>query len=167
MKPEEVKLLTEEQKAQVIQEIDKLTPQQLYQMQKVAKSFRETQVKLILFFIMVVILFIVAWYVTFDPTYEYNWVYGWIVHSWIIIPKWIYSLFIDGVAIKPELYTTGYNVWWWISLVSWCVMYLSNIINFILYRKNKKDLKQAEDAVEIVKLLAPEKLEEAQTLAQE
>lgn len=50
-----------------------------------------------------------------DPLEEYKWYYG-IIHGAFAIPNWIYSFFDHDVLCKAQLYTTGYNVWWWIML---------------------------------------------------
>jgi len=50
-----------------------------------------------------------------DPLMEYNW-YDGFMHGILAIPNWIYSFFDHDVLCKAQLYTTGYNVWWWIML---------------------------------------------------
>lgn len=75
--------------------------------------------------------FIVAWFYNFQPDYEYSW-YWMFLHGWIIIPSWIYSWFIDTKLCKPELYTTGYNVFWWFSVICVSISIVFNIISFIL-----------------------------------
>ncbi len=54
-------------------------------------------------------------WIDIDPLEEYTWYYG-IIHGLFAIPNWIYSFFDHDVLCKAQLYTTGYNVWWWIML---------------------------------------------------
>ena len=75
--------------------------------------------------------FIVAWFYNFQPDYEYSW-YWMFFHGWLIIPSWIYSWFIDTKLCKPELYTTAYNVFWWLSVIGVSISVVSNIISFVL-----------------------------------
>ena len=78
------------------------------------------------------IAFIVAWFYDFQPDYEYSW-YWMFFHGGLIIPNWIYSWFIDTKLCKPELYTTAYNVFWWLSAIGMAISFASNILNFILF----------------------------------
>ena len=74
--------------------------------------------------------FIVAWFYNFQPDYEYSW-YWMFFHGGLIIPNWIYSWFTESKMCKPELYTTGYNVFWWISVIGMGISIIVNIFSFI------------------------------------
>lgn len=75
--------------------------------------------------------FIVAWFYNFQPDYEYSW-YWMFFHGWLIIPSWIYSWFIDTKLCRPELYTTGYNVLWWLTVIGVSISIITTIFNFII-----------------------------------
>ena len=75
--------------------------------------------------------FIVAWFYNFQPDYEYSW-YWVFLHGWLIIPNWIYSWFIDAKLCKPELYTTAYNIFWWMSLIGFSISFITSIISIFI-----------------------------------
>ena len=79
--------------------------------------------------------FIVAWFYNFQPDYEYSW-YWMFFHGWLIIPNWIYSWFIDTKLCRPELYTTGYNVLWWLTVIGVSISIITTIFNFIIFSNN-------------------------------
>jgi hypothetical protein len=47
---------------------------------------------------------------------HYTW-YSGIWHGIFVLPNWVLSWFLDGVYCKAKLYSTGYNIWWWISMI--------------------------------------------------
>lgn len=51
-----------------------------------------------------------------DPSRCYGWFLGW-WHGVHFVSNLILSLFIEGRLLKAVDYTTGYNIWWWISTV--------------------------------------------------
>lgn len=75
--------------------------------------------------------FIVAWFYNFQPDYEYSW-YWMFFHGWLIIPNWIYSWFIDAKLCRPEMYTTAYNIFWWLSVICSSLSIIFTIFNFII-----------------------------------
>ena len=74
--------------------------------------------------------FIVAWFYNFQLDYEYSW-YWMFFHGWLIIPSWIYSWFTDTKLCKPELYTSGYNFFWWLSVIGMGISIIVNMFSFI------------------------------------
>ena len=59
------------------------------------------------------------WVCNIDPFETYSW-YSGIWHGTFFIPNLVRSWFGDTLY-KAELYTTGYNVFWWLTVV-WIVM---------------------------------------------
>lgn len=59
------------------------------------------------------------WVCNIDPFETYSW-YSGIWHGIFFIPNLVRSWFGDTLY-KAELYTTGYNVFWWLTVV-WMVM---------------------------------------------
>ena len=95
----------------------------------------------------IIVAFIVAWFYNFKPDYEYSW-YWIFFHGWLIIPDWIYSWFVDSKACKPELYTSAYNVFWWISVITSGISYLQFILTVILGDDPFPDNVQGGDVVD-------------------
>ena len=55
-----------------------------------------------------------GWYLCdINPNDTYSWYFG-IWHGLFFIPNWFRSWFGDAMY-KANYYTTGYNVWWWIT----------------------------------------------------
>jgi hypothetical protein len=65
-------------------------------------------------FLMVCILANKVCYI--DASSHYTW-YSGIWHGIFVVPNFVLSLFIDGIYCKAQVYTTGYNIWWWISMI--------------------------------------------------
>ena len=57
-----------------------------------------------------------AWRCDIEPDKTYTW-YSGIWHGLFCIPNWIRSFFYSDVLCKANYYTTGYNVWWWITFI--------------------------------------------------
>lgn len=51
-----------------------------------------------------------------DPEEYYVWYHG-IWHGIFIIPNWIFSFFDSDILCKAENYSTGYNIFWWLTLI--------------------------------------------------
>lgn len=58
-----------------------------------------------------------AWFCHIQPDVTYTW-YSGIWHGVFIIPNWIMGLFNDSILCKAQNYTIGYNIWWWIMLIT-------------------------------------------------
>lgn len=78
-----------------------------------------------------------------EPNETYTW-YSGIWQGLFSFPNFILSLFTDTLC-KAELYTTAYNVFWWIFAIPsyvfgltisvLCILYfISDVIGFIVYR---------------------------------
>lgn len=76
---------------------------------------------IIFFFGFRIVLYVVLsclfswWLCDITPMKEYAW-YSGIWHGFFFIGNFIRSIFSDALY-KADFYTTGYNIWWWISTV--------------------------------------------------
>lgn len=64
-------------------------------------------------------IFLARWLCDIDPYTEYTW-YSGIWHGLFFLPNLVRSWFGDALY-KAEIYTTGYNIWWWITVVWMCM----------------------------------------------
>lgn len=153
--------LTKEQQEQIALSVAEFTPQQIRDIQKELKQFDEGKTKVFGNLFSILICFVVAYFIKYDPNVEYTWLYGWVLHSWLTIPKLIFSLFTDTISAKPALYTTGYIVWWWITLVANAYAYLSTLIRLFVYLKNRKTESKGQLLLAVIQKFYPEKMAEA------
>ena len=68
------------------------------------------------FIVMCAVSFGLAWLLQIEPTKEYGWFMG-LVHGAFFVPNYIISLFDPAWLTKAVVYTTMYNVDWWIVVV--------------------------------------------------
>ncbi len=57
-----------------------------------------------------------------DPEKTYTW-YSGIWHGLFFIPNLIRSWFSDAI-FKANYYTTGYNDWWWVTVIFSCFSFI-------------------------------------------
>ena len=153
--------LTPEQKAQMDANVAQLQPEQIRASKKIIGDYEKNVTSFWGKVICVVAAFIVAYFYMYNPEYEYTWWWAAIFHSWLIIPKWIYGFFIAGMTCKPELYTTAYNVWWWMGLISCIFVYLGVLINIFTLPKARKNYKAEKEVMEILEAYYPEVVQDA------
>ena len=143
------------------------TPDDIRKWAKAESDYASNKSGMITLLIMIIILFCIAFFYNFKSDYEYGWAWALFLHHWIIIPEWILSLFMDGKTCKPELYTTGYNIFWWIGMISWAVTYIYRTIAFIVYLFTRKHLVGVLGAFQRYKAAHPDEVAAALAEQQE